>query len=58
MDGAVPNDTNHLHFGKGQTEARIELPRGTHTLQLLFGDSGHVPHDPPLFSPKITITVK
>lgn len=54
----IPNDPNHLHFGKGQSEARIELPKGTHTLQLLFGDTGHVPHEPPLHSEKITITVK
>ena len=58
MDEAIPNDANHLHFGKGQSEARIELPKGKHTIQLLFADSGHVPHDPPLYSPKISITVK
>ncbi len=58
MDEPIPNDENHLHFGKGQTEARIELPKGKHTLQLLFGDSGHTPHTPPLFSPQITITVR
>jgi hypothetical protein len=28
MDQAVPNDRNHLHFGAGETEARIELPPG------------------------------
>lgn len=54
----IPNDPDHLHFGKGQTEARIELPKGKHTLQILFGDSGHIPHDPPLYSPQITITVR
>ena len=57
MDEPIPNDPNHLHFGKGQTEVRIELPKGTHTLQLLFGDAGHIPHDPPLYSSKITIVV-
>ena len=25
---AIPQDKNHLHFGAGQTEARIELPPG------------------------------
>ncbi|MGQ0484928.1 MAG: DUF4399 domain-containing protein [Hyphomicrobiales bacterium] len=57
MDEPIPNDPNHLHFGKGQTEARIELPPGSHTLQLLFGDVKHIPHSPPLYSKKITITV-
>ena len=57
MDQEIPNDKNHLHFGKGQTEARIELPPGRHTLQMLFADEGHVPHAPPLYSKKITIIV-
>ncbi len=58
LDEEIPSDRNHLHFGGGQTEARIEdLPPGKHTLQLLFGDYNHVPHDPPLYSKKITITV-
>jgi hypothetical protein len=58
LDEPIPNDRNHLHFGKGQTEARIELPPGTHTLQLMLGDEAHVPFDPPVLSQKITITVK
>jgi hypothetical protein len=58
LDREIPNDKNHLHFGRGQTEARIELPPGRHTLQLLFGDANHVPHQPPLYSSKITVTVK
>lgn len=58
LDEPIPNDRNHLHFGKGQTEARIELPPGKHTLQLMLGDEAHVPFDPPVLSQKITITVK
>jgi len=57
MDRPIPNDRNHLHFGLGQTEARLELPPGRHTLQMLLGDADHVPHDPPLASKRITITV-
>jgi hypothetical protein len=56
-DDEIPNDKNHLHFGAGQTEARIELPPGRHTLQLVLGDENHVPHKPPLISKKITVTV-
>jgi hypothetical protein len=58
FDEPIPNDRNHLHFGGGQTEAVIELPPGTHTLQLLMGDKDHVPHNPPVYSKKITITVR
>jgi hypothetical protein len=53
----IPADKNHLHFGAGQTEARIELPRGKHTLQLVLGDANHVPFNPPVISKKITVTI-
>ena len=54
----LPKDETHIHFGDGQTEASITLEPGTHTLQLVLGDHGHIPHDAPLTSEKITITVK
>lgn len=54
----IPQDKNHLHFGAGQTEARVELPPGKHTLQLVLGDAKHYPFNPPLVSEKITITIK
>lgn len=57
MDEQIPNDKNHLHFGLGQTETYIDLPPGTHTLQLLMADGDHIPHDPPLMSKKITIHI-
>jgi Domain of unknown function (DUF4399) len=47
-----------LHFGKGQTEAEVKLAPGKHTLQLVLGDQDHHPHTPPVFSERITITVK
>lgn len=55
---AIPSDRNHLHFGAGETEGRVELSPGKHTLQLLMGDHNHVPHDPPIMSKKITVTVR
>ncbi|MGB7831858.1 MAG: DUF4399 domain-containing protein, partial [Xanthobacteraceae bacterium] len=55
---AIPQDKNHLHFGAGQTEARIELPPGKHTLQLVLGDAKHFPFKPPVVSKKITVLVK
>jgi hypothetical protein len=65
VDAEVPEDLSLplpatqkiLHFGKGQTETTLNLPPGTHTLQLVLGDLNHVPHDPAVVSPKITITV-
>jgi hypothetical protein len=54
----IPSDRNHLHFGAGETEARVELPPGKHTLQLLLGDHDHVPHTPPVHSKRITVTVR
>jgi hypothetical protein len=57
LDREIPNNRNHLHFGLGQTEARLELPPGQHTLQLILADENHVPHQPPLYSKRITVTV-
>ena len=53
----IPNDKKHLHFGAGQTEARIELPPGRHTIQLVLGDADHIPQNPPIISKKITVIV-
>jgi len=57
-DQPIPSDRQHLHFGAGETETMLELPPGKHTLQLLMGDDKHIPHDPPVYSKKITIYVK
>ena len=58
MKSPIPADSNHLHFGKGQTQTQLNLPSGKHTLQLLLGDYMHVPHEKPLISDKIEIIVK
>jgi hypothetical protein len=47
-----------MHFGLGQTQASVTLEPGEHTLQLVLGDHMHVPHNPPVMSEKITITVE
>jgi hypothetical protein len=54
----IPKDAQHLHFGQGQATAEITLEPGQHTLQLLLGDGHHLPHNPPVLSPPITITVQ
>ncbi|WP_448506050.1 DUF4399 domain-containing protein [Immundisolibacter sp.] len=58
LDQPVPNDDHHKHFGAGQTETVIALPPGKHALQLLLGDFAHIPHQPPVMSLPISITVK
>lgn len=57
LDQKIPNDLNHLHFGAGHTEKKISLKPGKHTLQLILGDYDHVPHDPPVMSERIEVTV-
>ena len=54
----IAADANHVHFGKGQTEATLDLAPGQHTLQLVLGDRNHVPHKPGVVSDVITITVR
>jgi hypothetical protein len=58
LNAPLPTSDQVKHFGKGQTETSIELPPGKHTLQLVLGDQNHTPHNPPVESKKITITVK
>jgi hypothetical protein len=57
LDQPIPNDFNHLHFGAGQTEAKITLPVGPHKLRLLFADANHIPHDPPVYSEVVNVVV-
>lgn len=54
----IPADEHHIHFGDGSTSTEITLPPGQHTLSMLLGDHRHIPHDPPLVSEPITITVE
>ncbi|MGI9463878.1 MAG: DUF4399 domain-containing protein [Aestuariivirgaceae bacterium] len=58
VDNNIPADEKHKHFGGGQTEMMLELAPGRHTLQLVLGDKDHIPHNPPVASPVITITVE
>lgn len=58
LNQPIPSDDKHKHFGGGQTETTINLPPGKHTLQLVLADWSHIPHNPPVMSERITITVK
>ena len=54
----IPADANHIHFGDASTSTELNLEPGEHTLQLLLGDFRHIPHDPPLVSEQITLTIE
>ena len=54
----VPADAQRVHFGDGRSETELTLVPGQHTLQLLFADHLHRPHEPPLYSERISITVE
>ena len=58
MKQPIPVDAQHRHFGGGQTEVVLTLPPGPHTLQLVLGDGAHTPHEPPVVSPVIKVTVQ
>ena len=58
VNNALPMTDTIRHFGGGQTEVRVELKPGVHTLQLLLADHNHIPHHPPVISERITVTVK
>ena len=57
-DFNIPADENHKHYGKGQTETTPDLAPGKHTLQMVLGDKDHIPHNPPVYSSVIEITVE
>lgn len=57
-DLSMPLGTNVTHFGGGQTETSVTLEPGVHTLQLILGDHLHIPHNPPVVSEQITVTVR
>jgi hypothetical protein len=57
FEAPIPSDPNHMHFGAGQTEVKLKLTPGEHTLQLVLADERHIPHDPPVVSEKIKVTV-
>lgn len=58
MNLPIPADENHIHFGDGSSSTELTLAPGEHTLQLLFADHLHIPHEPPVYSEVITITVE
>lgn len=58
LDAPLPATDQIVHFGGAQTETTIELEAGENTLQLLLGNYLHIPHNTPVLSEKISITVE
>jgi hypothetical protein len=54
---AMPATEDLIHFGDGSRETVLDLPAGTHRLQLLLADANHVPFDPMVASEPVTIIV-
>ena len=54
----VPKDETHLHYGKGQLEAELELAPGAHTLCLQAADGLHVALPGDGMTQTITVTVE
>jgi len=55
---SMPATDQLKHFGGGQTEVTLDLPAGEHSLQLVLGDFTHTPHNPPVASDVVNVTVK
>jgi len=58
LQASLPSTEQIQHFGKAQTQTELTLSPGKHTLRLLLGNYAHMPHDNPVISKPITITVK
>jgi hypothetical protein len=54
----IPANDNYRHFGGGQTQTSVDLAPGSHRLQILLGDHAHLPHEQPIYSEVINITVR
>lgn len=54
----IPTDAQHLHYGKGQIEAVVDLPKGRHVLRAVLGDHQHRVISTDLVSAPVTITVR
>ena len=54
----IPTDEQHLHYGKGQTTATLELEPGEHTLRLQFADGLHTALEGDQYRDTITVIVE
>ncbi len=54
----IITDEQHLHFGKGQLTATLDLAPGEHTLRLQFADGAHTALEGAQFQDTITVFVE
>ncbi len=54
---SIPFSDQHMHFGKGQTEAEVKLAPGSYKLTAQFANGAHQSYGKPL-SQTIRVTVK
>ncbi len=54
----IPKDDRHIHYGKGETQAELQLPSGQHRLCLQAADGAHVALGGDGMRQSITITVE
>ena len=58
LNASLPSTEQIRHFGKAQTETELTLEPGEHTLRLVLGNYLHIPHDNPVISEPVEITVQ
>ena len=54
----IPDDEQHLHYGKGQTTVTLDLEPGEHTLRLQFADGLHTALEGDQYRDTITVVVE
>lgn len=57
MGETIPADDQHVHFGKAQTQATLNLSPGVHTITAQFADGLHRSYGP-ILSDTIVIRVR
>ena len=54
----IINDEQHIHYGKGELTATLDLAPGEHVLRLQFANGAHIALDGAQYQDEITVTVK
>ncbi|MEM7030548.1 MAG: DUF4399 domain-containing protein [Chloroflexota bacterium] len=54
----IPADDQHVHFGKAQLEAALDLTSGEHTLRLQMANGAHIALDGDQYRDEITVMVE
>jgi len=57
LDQPIPSDFNHLHFWRRPNRGGGDVAAGAAHIAAALGDKDHIPHSPPVLSPRIRIIV-